>query len=406
MTDEEMPANAPRPSPPQRTLLRNPAFVRLWAAGIFANTTRWLEILACGLYIFAVTGSALAVALVSMLRALPMLAAGAFAGALAEAMDRKRLLGFGQILNATTSALIALSAMAGTLEIWQLAIGSLANGIVWATDMAVRRRMAGEAAGEDLVAPAMALDSMSNSMTRMLGPIFGGLAFAAVGIGGAYAIGALGYALGWLCCLGLEHRQEIRQVSLRLVPGAIAEAVDICRRNPVLRRVMLVTVLMNVFGFSYPTILPAWGEIAFDASPVMIGLLAGAEPFGSLVGAWFIATRRVTIAPATLFLAGSVLFMTLLAAAANLPTFALAWILLAIGGLGVSAFGSMQAALAIVHVAPEARSRVLGLVTTSIGTGPAGVLAIGAISDAAGPVAALTAMGGVGALLAIATRRL
>jgi hypothetical protein len=252
----------------------------------------------------------------------------------------------------------------------------------------------------------MAFDSMSNSMTRMFGPIFGGLAFEAVGIGGAYAIGALGYALGFASCIGLEHRQEIRPVSLRLVPGAIAEAVGICRRHPILRRVMLITVLMNVFGFSYPTILPAWGEVAFDASPAMIGLLAGAEPFGSLIGAWFIATRRLPLQPATMFLAGSVLFMGLLAAAANLPTFALAWLLLAIGGLGVASFGSMQAALAIVHVAPEARSRILGLVTTAIGTGPAGVLAIGAISDAFGPVAALTAMGGLGAILAVATRRL
>jgi MFS family permease len=401
-----MPADTPRPVPPQRTLLRNPAFVRLWVAGIFANTTRWLEILACGLYVFAVTGSALAVAVVSMLRAVPMLAAGALAGALAEGMDRKRLLGFGQALNTATSAAIVLLAATGALEIWHLALGSLANGMVWATDMAVRRRMAGEAAGEDLVAPAMALDSMSNSMTRMLGPIFGGLAFEAVGIGGAYAIGTLGYALGFLSCLGLQQRQEIRPVSLRLVPGAIVEAVGICRRNPVLRRVMLVTVLMNVFGFSYPTVLPAWGEIAFDASPAMIGLLAGAEPFGSLVGAWFIATRRLSVSPATLFLAGSVMFMCLLAVAANLPTFALAWGLLAIGGLGVATFGSMQAALAITHVAPEARSRVLGLVTTSIGTGPAGVLAIGAISDAIGPVAALTTMGGIGALLAVVTRRL
>lgn len=406
MRDEEMSANAQRPTPPQLILLRNPAFVRLWAAGMFANTMRWLEILACGLYVFAVTGSALAVALVSMLRALPMLAAGALAGALAEAMDRKRLLNLGQGLNFATSALLALSAAAGTLEIWQLAVGSLANGVVWATDMAVRRRMAGEAAGEALVAPAMAFDSMSNSMTRMFGPIFGGLAFEAVGIGGAYAIGALGYALGFASCIGLEHRQEIRPVSLRLVPGAIAEAVGICRRHPILRRVMLITVLMNVFGFSYPTILPAWGEVAFDASPAMIGLLAGAEPFGSLIGAWFIATRRLPLQPATMFLAGSVLFMGLLAAAANLPTFALAWLLLAIGGLGVASFGSMQAALAIVHVAPEARSRILGLVTTAIGTGPAGVLAIGAISDAFGPVAALTAMGGLGAILAVATRRL
>jgi hypothetical protein len=136
----------------------------------------------------------------------------------------------------------------------------------------------------------------------------------------------------------------------------------------------------------------------------MIGLLAGAEPLGALFGAWLIATRKLPVAAATLFLGGSTMFMALLAVAANLPVFALAWILLAIGGLGTAAFGSMQTALVILNVQPAARSRVLGLVTTSIGLGPLGVLAIGALSDALGPPAALTVMGGLGAVLAIATR--
>lgn len=390
---------------PQRRLLRNGAFRRLWIAGVCANSMRWLEILASSLYVYGVTGSALTVALVGMLRAVPMLAAGAIAGVIAEAMNRKHLLHAGQALNTATSALIALSGAMGLLEIWHLALGSLANGMVWATELAVRRRMVGEAAGDDLVASAAAIDSMSNSITRMLGPVLGGLAYQQVGIAGAYAIGMCGYAAGLLSCLWLEHSQRVHKLSLRATPTAIAEAIRLCRGHGVLRRVMILTIVMNVFGFSYTTVFPAWGQQVFSASPTLIGLLAGAEPFGALIGAWILATRPPRLPPATTFLAGTTLFMALLAVAANLPVYALAWTLLAIGGLGTAAFGTMQSALVIMNVPPEARSRVLGLVTTSIGAGPLGVLTIGALSDAFGPAAALTAMGGTGAALALLTRR-
>ncbi|MFO0003124.1 MAG: MFS transporter, partial [bacterium] len=204
--------SATGPLSPQRQLLRNRAFVRLWIAGICSNSMRWLEILASSLYVFAATGSALAVAVVTMMRAVPMLAAGALAGVVAEGMNRKHLLHFGQALNAATSAIIVLAALTGRLEIWLLALGSLANGLVWATEMAVRRRMAGEAAGEALVAPAIAIDSMSNSITRMMGPILGGLAYEMVGIAGAYAIGMAGYTLGLLSCLRLDYSQTVQPI--------------------------------------------------------------------------------------------------------------------------------------------------------------------------------------------------
>jgi MFS family permease len=399
-----MAAPLPPHDPPQRRLLRNPAFVRLWLAGVFSNAMRWLEILAGSLFVYAETRSALAVAVVAMFRALPMLAAGALAGFVAEAMNRKDLLQIGQALNTATSALLALSAAAGTLQVWQVALGSLSNGLVFATEMAVRRRMAGEAAGEDLVAPAAAIDSISNSITRMLGPVFGGLAYEQLGIVGAYAIGTLGYALALMSCRRLDYSQRAQPVSLRTAPTAIAEAIRLCLDRPVLRQVMIVTVVLNVFGFAYPPVFPAWGEQVFGASPTMIGLLAGAEPFGAVLGAWIIATRPPRAAPTTLLLGGAVLFMVLLAVAANLPVLAVVWLLLAIGGLGTAAFATMQSALVILNAPSEARSRVLGLVTTSIGFGPVGVLAIGALSDAFGPAAALTIMGSAGTVLAILTR--
>ncbi|MBM3629241.1 MAG: MFS transporter [Alphaproteobacteria bacterium] len=390
---------------PHRQLLRTGAFLRLWTAGGFTNAMRWLEILVAGLFVFQVTHSAFAVAVVTMMRSVPMLVAGALAGVVAESLDRKRLLLAGQALNAATAALLALSGALGMLSVWQLAVASLASGLVWASEMAVRRRMAGEAAGEAHVAAAIALDSMTSSVTRMLGPILGGLAFEALGVAGAFAVAALGHCVAIAACLRLPHRQDVQELHLRAVPSAIAEAARIAARAPILRSVLVVTVVMNVFALSYTTVFPAWGERVFGASPSMIGLLAGAEPFGALIGAWVIATRRIPLAPNHLFVGGSVTFMLLLATAANLPFFALAWVLLALGGIGTAAFGAMQTTLVITNVAADARSRVLGLVTTCIGMGPAGILAAGALTDRFGPSAALTIMACTGAALALVFRQ-
>lgn len=394
-----------KPASPTRQLLRNGAFLRLWGAGGFTNAMRWLEILVAALFVFEVTRSTFAVALVTMMRSLPMLLAGALTGAIAEAVNRKRLLMIGQTLNATTAALLALSSAMGTLAVWQLGLGSLASGLVWASDMAVRRRMVGEAAGEQMVAQAIALDSMTNSVTRMIGPILGGLAFEWLGVTGAYTAAMFGYLASLVASAGLRHSQRVQPLALRSMPSAIAEAARLCARMPVLRSVLIVTTLMNVFGFSYMTVLPSWGEQVFGASPTMIGMLASAEPFGALFGAWLLATFRIRLSPTTIFTTGAALFMVVLGLAANLPWLPVVCLLLALGGLGTAAFGSMQTTLVILNVGSDARSRVLGLVTTCIGMGPIGVLAAGALADRFGPVAALTTMAAIGATLVIASRQ-
>lgn len=398
MASDKTPASQPG------RLLRNASFVRLWVAGGLTNAMRWLEILVASLFVFEASGSAFTVALVTMMRSLPMLFAGATFGAIAEALDRKRLLLMGQGLNALSAGSILLLGLSGRLAVWHLALSSLASGMVWATEMAVRRRMVGESAGEHDVARSIALDSITNSTTRMVGPILGGVAFQSLGVTGAYVVATLGYLASIAVTVGLQHRQVVRALVLRGIPSAILEAARFARSKALLRSVLITTMIMNAFGFSYTTVLPAWGEVSFKASPAIIGLLASAEPFGALIGALFLASGQVRMRPALLFLVGSTGFLLLMAMAANMPL-ALAWLCLGLGGLGTAAFGSMQTTLVILNAPPETRSRVLGLVTTGIGMGPFGVLAIGALTDRLGPVAALTIMGVAGAALMILLRQ-
>jgi MFS family permease len=393
---------------PIRDLLADQAFVRLWAAGGLTNSMRWVEMLVSGLFAFQLTGSAFAVSLVLMSRALPMLTAGALAGAVAESLDRKRLLMAGQTATAVGAIAIALLAATGQLALWHLFLNGLLGGLAWTNELATRRRMVAEAAGPTRIVQAVALDTVTNSTTRMVGPLAGGIFFQTVGVTAAYVIAAGFYLVALAMVSGVVHSQERRQLRPRRLVSDVIEAARIALAHPILRLVLGVTVAMNIFGFSYTAILPAFGAIAFSASPVEIGILAAAEPFGALLAGLGLAFRRGTPPGRLTLLLGSAGFLVVLACAALAPSLPLAVLLLFVGGMGTAAFASLQTGLVMMQAPIEARSRILGLTTTCIGMGPVGVLVIGALADGFGPRTAIALMAAAGiaalALVAAATR--
>ena len=268
---------------PLRRLLSNPDFVRLWAVGGLANAMRWVETLVAGIFTFEATGSAFAVSLVALMRAVPMLLFGAIAGALAESLDRRRLLMTGQAATCASASIILVLAASGRLEVWHLAASSFLGGLVWTGEMASRRRMVTEVAGERDVVPAVATDSLTANTTRMAGPLLGGLLYQTLGLAFAFGVAACCYALTFTLLSGVRHAQVTRRLMPRQLAADVADAVQVVRRFPVLQAVILVTLAMNVFGFCFTAVVPALGAQAFGATPLQIGMLTAAEPAGALL---------------------------------------------------------------------------------------------------------------------------
>src|ERR1700747_3382595 len=104
-----------------------PDFWRLWYVGLIVATVRWLETVAVGVVVYQRTGSAFIVAMMTMLRLLPMGLFGVFLGALAERVDRRQTLIGVVILMGSTSAVLALLAWSGRLLVWHLALASFVN---------------------------------------------------------------------------------------------------------------------------------------------------------------------------------------------------------------------------------------------------------------------------------------
>src|SRR5436305_2944462 len=189
-------------------LLASPDFRRLWTIGIVAFAVRWLEMLVVGVFVYQHTGSAFDVALMTMLRMLPMALFGAFIGAFAERIERRTALVAVVLVMLTSSVCLAVLAYAGSLAVWHLAVVSFVNGIAWAADNPVRRVMIGEVVGAPQMSAAMSIDVGANNASRMLGPTIGGLLLAGIGISGAFTVSALCYVIALIAAIRLRHRNS------------------------------------------------------------------------------------------------------------------------------------------------------------------------------------------------------
>lgn len=384
---------------PIRALLRSPDFLRLWLVGAFANAMRWLELLASGLFAWDVTHSAFAVTVVVALRQIPQLLFGAFAGAISEAVNRKLIFMLALVIPALISTVLASLAVTGHLEVWHVALGNLVSGIMWSTEMSTRRRMVGEVAGPQRIVNAIALDSVTSAATRAVGPLLGGVAFEWLGMKGAYTVTALVQFAGAFAIAGLAHAQVTRRVDLKRIPHEIAEGLRFAWTRPTILLVFGVTIVTNAFAFAYSGLVAPLGQGEFNVSPALVGLLAAGEPLGALLGGALIAAGLLRMDRRLAFAGGATLFMAALVLMALSPFYWLAFALLVFGGFGTAGFSNMQSTLMLTEAPPEMRSRLMGVVTVCIGTGPLGQLAAGALSGPLGARGAVIAMAAVGLLL-------
>ena len=379
-----------------RALLAAPSFVRLWAIGGCVNTMRWFELLSAALFTLDVTGSGLDVALVSAARTMPMLVLGAFSGVISESLNRKHVLLAGQIMACLSSGSIAVLAAFGVARPWHLGVAAAVTGVVWSTEMATRRRMVGECVEGPMVSRALALDTMSNSFTRLIGPIAAGAIYQSVGIAASYTASACVFALAAVLVSGLHYRQDSRRLVIGQVPRDLAEGFRYARGNITIAGVLMITIFMNLLGFPYSALIAPIGKMVFQVSPILVGVLAASESFGAVLGGIWLTAGTPRFNGRQLMIGGSLVLMVCVILMPLAPVFPLACALLAIGGFGSSAFANMQTSLIVMHTPGHIRSRLMGLLTVCIGMGPLGILLFGAVADFVGPMLAIELVAAVG----------
>lgn len=392
MTDAPALATSDPAHRPQ-SLLADQDFLRTWIAGGLVGVMRWMDVIVVGYYTFQITGSAKTVSYMLFLRMLPMFLLGAFAGAWSERLDRRVILVSLLLLMTVMYSSLAVLAMRDSLELWHVAVGVTYSGVFWSFELPVRRTMIGDISGPLRLPRAMGLESATNSITRASGAFIGGALLQFSGIQGPFAFGAMVCFMGAFLLAGVHRGTRSEGLGREPVLASLMTGARYIRKERVIQAVLVVTIILNLFGFACVSMLPVVGVQTFSMSALETGALTSLEGIGALCGASLIAAFAKPSQLARIFAIGAGTYI------ACMGLFALMGLLggtsliyaaggfLFIAGFGLSGFGSMQSGLILSRAPANMRVRVMGVLAMCIGCGPLGILNIGWIAGTLGSAA-------------------
>ncbi len=388
-------------------VLRNREFATLCAIGGLQSICRWLELLAFGVYVFDKTGSPLLVTMVTLVKFAPLAVFGIPFGALTSIYASRSLYLWGVAIMIAVNLCGLLMAMQGSLAIWQVFIISFIGGLFWVLDFPVRRALIGDAVNHGNLGDAMAVDTIANNGTRMLGPLGGGALLQFVGLSGAFLFSLAIYIVCYVLTLRLQiGRVYIANTRKESILEKIRQGLQQLDKQPLLVALLMVTVVYNLFGFPLLSLVPVLGRDALQLSPGMVGLLASMEGAGALLGSLLVLRfgrvlqyRRIYVGGLLVYFAASIAY--------SLSSWAVSiavWLILA--GVGSAAFAAMQTTLLILNSAAVYRGRLFGLLSLSIGAGVLGFIHVGILANSLGVQWAvfISALLGIVATVAIKMR--
>jgi predicted MFS family arabinose efflux permease len=286
-----------------------------------------------------------------------------------------------------------------------LAVASLLNGIGWTSDNPVRRTMIGEVVGTERMSAAMAIDVGANNASQIVGPALGGALLANFGIAGAFGVSVFGYLVALAAALQLRHRDAASPPRLEGVLGRMVAGLMLVRRDRQLAAIFVITIIYNVFGWPFTSMVPVIGQGSLGLGAAGVGLLASMSGVGSFFGAVAVALLVRPPFFARLYLWAVIAYLLLIPLFALAPSSFLAGAVLSLTGLANAGFSVMQATLVFLSAPAELRSCVFGVLSVGIGVGLVGFLHVGLLAGSIGAPSAIVATGLEGLLALWLTRR-
>ena len=343
----------------------------------------WMEMLIVGWLGLELTDSAWWVSMLGFYRSIPLLLIGPWGALLTDRFPRRRLLSVFQGLGATAALLVLLAFLNGSLTYVQLALFSFIQGVIWALDWPTRRAIIPDLVGRERVVDALVLENGIQNITRILGPISGGVALELIGVGGGLVLlSAMGFG-SLVLLLGITSRSQAPSVTggFRTIVDMTRQGWKFVRGNRKIWGVFLITIFMNVWAFPYMNLLPVFARDILGQGPVGLGWLGAAHGLGATAGLLIIHWGRKWLSNEWLFSGGSLLLSFGLILFSTSTSYHLSLLLLFISGLGQAGFSIMQSSIILVESTDDMRSRAMGTLVLAIGVGPLGRLQSGSMAE-------------------------
>jgi len=346
----------------------------------------WMQRIALPWFVYHVTDSALLLGVVSFAGQIPTFLLAPFAGVITDRLSRYKVLLITQILSFIQALLLAVLALTGSIQIWQIVALSVAFGCINAFDVPSRHSFVIEMVEkkEDL-GNAIALNSMMFNGARLIGPSVAGLILATAGEGICFLINAVSYIFVIASLLMMHVRpREIPKKKTHMF-RELKEGLDYTFGFAPIKHLILLLAVVSLMGSSYQVLMPVFAKEVLQGGSQTFGFLMGAAGLGALLGAIFLASRESVLKLGRIIPAASGLFGAGLIILSFMKIFPVTIFLMVIIGLGVMLHTASTNTILQTITEDDKRGRVMSFYTMAImGTAPFGSLIAGFLAKTIG----------------------
>lgn len=378
--------------------LHNRNFRLFFIGQTISNTGNWLTNVALILLVLKLTNSGFAVGLLTACQYGPILLLSAYAGAIADRTDKRRMLLLTQSLEMLQSFGLAALAFMPNPPLAGLFVLALIGGTLLAFDNPFRRSFVPEMVGPADLPNAVVLNSTIVNVSRIFGPALAGLLVVTLGFGWCFAIDGLSYVAVLVALLMMRPEELHRHAPKPRSKGEVREGLRYIFAVPLLWISFGMLAAIGTLAYNFNVTLPLFVTRALNSTEGVFTLLYSVFSFGAVVCALLVANRGLVEMRHIIFGAAALGVTMLLLAV--MPGVILAMPAAFLMGMSSIIYMTATTALAQIEAAPHMHGRVLALqsVLTAGSTLVGGPLC-GWLADALGGRAPII-LGGIACLLA------
>jgi MFS family permease len=394
-------------------LMLEPDFRRLWIAATFNANGMAGEMVILGLLVYQITGTSEWVGISLAIYYMPLFIFGTLSGAVADWMDRRRLLRTLELGFIVAQIGFAGAIASGLDGLWVILTATALLGSMRAMHQPVRVSLAYDLIGGQQIVAGLGTLNLGMRSGQFVGSLVAGGITESVGAPTALLVLAAGHAIAWFWVGRVKSpgRASVAVAERAPIRRNLAEYLGELRRNRILLMLVLLTASVEVFGFSFQTALPELASVRFDMGGGGLGQLHAARAAGGVL-----ASLTLTFSlgwlhrPGFVYLGVIVIFGVGMMLVSVADQFVLALAALCLVSSMATASDILTQSMLQLSVPNALRGRAMGAWSLAISISPAGQMEMGFLVGWLGLSAAFVFNGGmlvtIGLLVALLVPRL